>query len=77
MFYVSKNVVKVNMVMKVRDKLFNNNVTKACQFMFQDQHCHHGVMVRGGGPVNEKNAVNSWRAKMKRMFLVIIMNLLM
>ena len=35
MFYVSKNVVKVNMVMKVRDKLFNNNVTKACQFMFQ------------------------------------------
>ena len=48
MFYVSKNVVKVNMVMKVRDKLFNNNVTKACQFMFQDQHCHHGVMVRGG-----------------------------
>ena len=72
MFYVSKNVVKVNMVMKVRDKLFNNNVTKACQFMFQD----HGVMVRGG-PVNEKNAVNSWRAKMKRMFLVIIMNLLM
>ena len=36
MFYVSKNVVKVNMVMKVRDKLFNNNVTKASLLMCQD-----------------------------------------
>lgn len=50
--------------MKVVGNLFNNMLTKSQHFF---------MLVCGKEPVNRKNAMNSWRAMMRRQSLVVMM----